>query len=66
MSGGHYTAECLVSQQGSNKGEWYSFNDSSCSETSAAAIHTASAYVLFYQRIDEECPVVTNEVDSDN
>jgi ubiquitin C-terminal hydrolase len=61
MNGGHYTAKCVVSPEDSNKGEWYSFNDSSCSETNAAATHTAYAYVLFYQRIDDMCPVISSK-----
>ena len=58
MGGGHYTAHCIVTDLNSNKGEWYSFNDSSCSSANSSEAHSSSAYVLFYQRIDDECPVI--------
>ena len=43
--GGHYTAVCK-----NYDGNWYSYNDSSCSKTSASNIVSSSAYVLFYRR----------------
>ena len=41
---GHYTAVCK------NHGKWFSYNDSSCHETSENNIVTSAAYVLFYRR----------------
>ena len=41
---GHYTAVCK------NNGEWYSYNDSSCSPTSENDVLSSAAYVLFYRR----------------
>uniref|UniRef100_A0A669C0P0 Ubiquitin carboxyl-terminal hydrolase n=1 Tax=Oreochromis niloticus TaxID=8128 RepID=A0A669C0P0_ORENI len=51
MGGGHYTA------YGKNKvdGKWYYFDDSSVSSATEDQI-TKAAYVLFYQRRDEESP----------
>ena len=42
--GGHYTAICK------NNGKWYSYNDSSCYESSESETQTSAAYVLFYRR----------------
>ena len=42
--GGHYTAVCK------NNGKWFSYNDSSCHETSESDALTSAAYVLFYRR----------------
>ena len=42
--GGHYTAVCK------NDGKWFSYNDSSCHETSVNDALTSAAYVLFYRR----------------
>uniref|UniRef100_A0A3Q3BCG7 Ubiquitin carboxyl-terminal hydrolase n=1 Tax=Kryptolebias marmoratus TaxID=37003 RepID=A0A3Q3BCG7_KRYMA len=52
MGGGHYTA------YGKNKVDekWYNFDDSSVSSASEDQIVTKAAYVLFYQRRDEESP----------
>uniref|UniRef100_A0A8C9TDN7 Ubiquitin carboxyl-terminal hydrolase n=1 Tax=Scleropages formosus TaxID=113540 RepID=A0A8C9TDN7_SCLFO len=52
MGGGHYTAYCK------NKidGKWYYFDDSSVSSATEDQIVTKAAYVLFYQRRDEESP----------
>uniref|UniRef100_A0A672HR67 Ubiquitin carboxyl-terminal hydrolase n=1 Tax=Salarias fasciatus TaxID=181472 RepID=A0A672HR67_SALFA len=52
MGGGHYTA------YGKNKvdGKWYYFDDSSVSSASEDQIVTKAAYVLFYQRRDQESP----------
>ena len=41
---GHYTAVCK------NDGKWFSYDDSSCSETTAESCLTSAAYVLFYRR----------------
>ena len=41
---GHYTAVCK------NDGKWYSYNDSSCSETNESDVLSSAAYVLFYRR----------------
>ena len=43
--GGHYTAVCK-----NYDGNWYNYNDSSCSRTSASNVASSSAYVLFYRR----------------
>ena len=43
--GGHYTAVCK-----NIDGNWYSYNDSSVSSTSASSAVTSAAYVLFYRR----------------
>uniref|UniRef100_A0A671VMV7 Ubiquitin carboxyl-terminal hydrolase n=1 Tax=Sparus aurata TaxID=8175 RepID=A0A671VMV7_SPAAU len=52
MGGGHYTA------YGKNKvdGKWYYFDDSSVSSATEDQIVTKAAYVLFYQRRDEDAP----------
>ena len=42
--GGHYTAVCK------NDGKWFSYNDSSCSETTESECQSSAAYVLFYRR----------------
>ena len=42
--GGHYTAVCK------NNGKWFSYNDSSCHETSENDALSSAAYVLFYRR----------------
>ena len=43
--GGHYTAVCK-----NIDGNWYDYNDSSCSKISANEVVTPSAYVLFYRK----------------
>jgi ubiquitin carboxyl-terminal hydrolase 4/11/15 len=43
--GGHYTAVCK-----NIDGNWYGYNDSSVSSTSASSAITSAAYVLFYRR----------------
>ena len=43
--GGHYTAVCK-----NYDGNWYSYNDSSCSRTTPSNVVSSSAYVLFYRR----------------
>ena len=58
MGGGHYTAHCVVSEPSQTTGKWYSFNDSNVSESNSAAAHNCYAYVLFYQRMDSECPTL--------
>ena len=44
---GHYTASCL------NRNKWYKFNDEIVSLLKEKNIVTESAYVLFYQRINQ-------------
>ena len=44
---GHYTASCL------NRNKWYKFNDEIVSSLKEEKIVTDSAYVLFYQRINQ-------------
>jgi hypothetical protein len=43
--GGHYTAVCK-----NIDGNWYNYNDSSVSHTSASSAVSSAAYVLFYRR----------------
>ena len=43
--GGHYTAVCK-----NIDGNWYNYNDSSVSQTSASSAVSSAAYVLFYRR----------------
>ena len=42
---GHYTAVCQ-----NYDGKWYSYDDSSCSETNESQTQSSAAYVLFYRR----------------
>ena len=46
LGGGHYTAYA----KNWKEDQWYSFDDSSCSRTSASRIVTDAAYNLFYRR----------------
>ena len=43
--GGHYTAICK-----NIDGNWYNYNDSSCSRSSPGNVVSSAAYVLFYRR----------------
>uniref|UniRef100_H3DAV3 Ubiquitin carboxyl-terminal hydrolase n=1 Tax=Tetraodon nigroviridis TaxID=99883 RepID=H3DAV3_TETNG len=52
MGGGHYTAYC----KNKADGRWHYFDDSSVSSASEDQIVTKAAYVLFYQRREEESP----------
>ena len=45
MGGGHYTAVCK-----NIDGNWYEYDDSSCTKTSSSNVCTNAAYVLFYRR----------------
>ena len=45
MGGGHYTAICK-----NIDGEWYEYDDQSCTRASKRDICTNAAYVLFYRR----------------
>ena len=45
--GGHYTAMCKNCD-----GNWYSYDDSNCSEASEKDVCSKNAYVLFYRRKD--------------
>ena len=45
MRGGHYTAVCK-----NIDGNWYEYDDRSCSLTSPKSVCTSAAYVLFYRR----------------
>ena len=56
LGGGHYTAHAIVQspfEEPDPNAQWYSFNDSSCSPSSAAHAHSGAAYVLFYERIHD-------------
>lgn len=53
LGGGHYTAFA----RNRNDGKWYLFNDSSCQEVGARDVRGNSAYVLFYERIDQAIPL---------
>jgi ubiquitin C-terminal hydrolase len=46
LGGGHYTALC----KNPIDGNWYNFNDSFVSETTAQSAVNEMAYVLFYRR----------------
>ncbi|KAG8436187.1 hypothetical protein GDO86_007333 [Hymenochirus boettgeri] len=50
MGGGHYTAYA----KNQEKNQWYYFDDSSVSAASEDQIVTKAAYVLFYQRKDND------------
>ena len=45
MGGGHYTAVCK-----NIDGNWYDYDDRSCTQTSKRNICSSAAYVLFYRR----------------
>ncbi|KAM5153968.1 ubiquitin carboxyl-terminal hydrolase 4 isoform 4-T4 [Callospermophilus lateralis] len=51
MGVGHYTAYA----KNKLNGKWYYFDDSNVSQASEDQIVTKAAYVLFYQRRDDEC-----------
>lgn len=55
LGGGHYTARAIVAPRSQERGnpDWYRFNDSSTSETSARC-DPASSYVLFYEKIEDD------------
>ncbi|XP_006171026.2 ubiquitin carboxyl-terminal hydrolase 4 isoform X2 [Tupaia chinensis] len=55
MGVGHYTAYA----KNKLNGRWYYFDDSNVSLASEDQIVTKAAYVLFYQRRDEETPSLT-------
>jgi ubiquitin carboxyl-terminal hydrolase 4/11/15 len=55
LGGGHYTAHALVQDNG--KSQWFDFNDSSAWEARQEDAHGMSAYLLFYQRMDENDPI---------
>ena len=50
---GHCTAKATV-PVGEGRREWYEFNDSSCQLSSYQKTQTSGAYVLFYERIDDD------------
>lgn len=55
LNSGHYTANARVKDPinpDDDKG-WYEFNDSIVSKSSELSVHSAAAYVLFYERINE-------------
>jgi hypothetical protein len=59
LGGGHYTANAIVQDpdgEPDEKGEWYSFNDGSAGPARKDAWHSASAYVLFYEKIEGSIP----------
>jgi ubiquitin C-terminal hydrolase len=45
LGGGHYTAAAEV-----GRGEWWYFNDASCSPTDTRSLDGSAAYLLFYRR----------------
>mmetsp|Transcript_28147 Transcript_28147/g.77717 ORF Transcript_28147/g.77717 Transcript_28147/m.77717 type:complete len:672 (+) Transcript_28147:247-2262(+) len=49
LSFGHYTAFCRVGE--CTERRWYHFNDTLVAPTSEASVVSASAYILFYQRV---------------
>nr|XP_006014127.1 PREDICTED: ubiquitin carboxyl-terminal hydrolase 4-like [Latimeria chalumnae] len=56
MGGGHYTAYA----KNKSDGKWYYFDDSSVSLASEDQIVTKAAYVLFYQRKDDDIQTTSN------
>ena len=55
LGGGHYTAYAKVQDPESLSDEyapWYNFNDSFVSTAQIESVHSSSAYLLFYERID--------------
>ncbi|KAK8893646.1 hypothetical protein M9Y10_022072 [Tritrichomonas musculus] len=56
LSGGHYTAHAKVSKKDMSEsgGKWYSFNDSYVSSSSSKSAYNNAAYVLFYERINND------------
>ncbi|KAH9827650.1 UCH-domain-containing protein [Teratosphaeria destructans] len=46
LGGGHYTAFA----KNFFDGQWYDYNDSSCSKLGDARVHSPAAYLLFYRR----------------
>ncbi|TMW68941.1 hypothetical protein Poli38472_001097 [Pythium oligandrum] len=50
LHGGHYTAEC----KNADTQEWYDFNDATVSLVKKSQICSASAYILFFRRRDEQ------------
>lgn len=56
MGVGHYTAYA----KNKLNGKWYYFDDSNVSLASEDQIVTKAAYVLFYQRRDDDCPRVSS------
>ena len=50
LGGGHYTATA----RNWVNGKWLSFNDSNVSESEVQNADGRSAYVLFYERVDDD------------
>ena len=50
LGGGHYVA----SAKNLHNGQWYDYNDSSCSSMNEEDACTDSAYVLFYRRRESQ------------
>jgi ubiquitin carboxyl-terminal hydrolase 8 len=48
ISSGHYTAAAIDPMSG----KWFQFNDTNVSPASDQIVHSARAYMLFYQKID--------------
>lgn len=53
MGGGHYTAHC----RHRNDNQWFRYDDSSVSESSAGDVVSRASYVLFYRRKDVPWPI---------
>jgi hypothetical protein len=54
LQGGHYTAHAIVQDPRNDPDptpRWYTFNDASVSKMKARACHSASAYLLFYEKV---------------
>lgn len=49
LNSGHYTAHSYVESQK----KWFYFNDTTVKESTQQAVHQSSAYILFYQRVEE-------------
>lgn len=47
LSGGHYTSAAIDPASGN----WYNFNDSTCTPISSSGAHKGSAYIVIYQKV---------------
>merc|ERR1712083_591912 len=58
LGGGHYIANA----KNLHNGDWYDYNDSSCSSMNEESACTDSAYVLFYKRRDSDSAESIKEI----
>ena len=62
MGSGHYIARAFDQ----NRKKWYLFNDSAVRECSEDAVHSQSAYILFYEKVSHEDEDTTTESHEEN